>query len=214
MEYAGDKYLQLSEKWRRRQLIHKFLGIFRAYPVLWTTAQEADDDFFYKMPNGGQTIFDAASNPWKNVATWTAAADPYKHPLTALMEYASTSDPNGIDATTSSFKNVAGHNWFAAQWSPGKSSQVDFRVPKDFWNSNRQTFNYEGVNDIYIAYFYNKTLDTGTLKGMDNAPYYVQWFNPKTNTYKIEARITPVNGNLSIGSKPDGQDWVFNAKKN
>lgn len=315
-KYSSD-YLKL--------LCRYWIARYGAYPVLWTTAQEVDNDLYYNMPNGGQTVFNAASNPWKGIAAWIASADPYKHPLTAHMEYASTTDPDGTVASTSSFKGIAGHNWFAAKWTPGKSNQIDFRVPKDFWNSNKLTVNYEGAydflwtkefgsraqgwiaflngmsgygygaidiwyynsdfdmetdsirdgdvitvadkqtkwnisvdfqtaihlgymksffnniawwnmtprfddtgwfvsnggfyslatisNNTYIAYFYNKTISTGTLKGMSDVPYVLRWFNPRTNIYASESTLTPVGGNLQIGNKPDEQDWVLLAKK-
>jgi hypothetical protein len=138
-EKYPDAYLEkLSRYWVAR---------YSAYPVLWTTAQEADNDFYYKRPIYGHEVFDAKTNPWKKVAAWVHSYDPHKHPLTGHMEYASTTDPNGTIASTSSFGDIPGHNWFAAQWSPGKSAQFDFGVAKDFWNSKKLTVNYEGSYD-------------------------------------------------------------------
>jgi hypothetical protein len=315
-QYSYSYLQKLSRYWVAR---------YGAYPVLWTTAQEVDNDFYYNRPGGGQTVFSAANNPWKAVAQATHSADAYKHPLTAHMEYASTTDPHGTVASTSSFKDLAGHNWFGAQWSPGKSNQISFAVPKNFWNNGKITVNYEGLydhlwtkhfgsraqgwnaylngmfgygygaidiwlynstydmdsdtvrdgetitvadkqtkwnvsvefpsawqmgymkeffnsiewwnltprfddiswfvstggfysistisNNVYVVYFYNQTVSTGTLKGMSNAQYEARWYNPRTNEYGAKSTITPVNGNHLIGLKPDGNDWVFIAVK-
>jgi len=138
-----DKY---SDFYLRR-LCRYWVARYSAYPVLWTTGQETDNDFYYMRTEAGQKTFDAANNPWRKVAGWIHSYDPYKHPLTAHMEYASMTDPNGVNATTSSFKDDPGHNWFAAQWSSSKSSQINFDLPKDFWKYKKPTVNYEGLYD-------------------------------------------------------------------
>ena len=314
------------------KLCRYWVARYGAYPVMWTTAQEADDDFYYDQPDQ-QKVFDATTNPWKKVAAWVHKYDCYSQPLTSHMEYASMDPVHGVNATRSSFKYIDGHNWFAMQWTPARLSQLDFSIPKNFWNCDvtKPTVNYEGSfdhfwtnslgarlegwsaylngvygfgygaagvwltindyatgdyagnydldrdtdseitmavkrmnwyegmqlpaanqlgfmhtffsaiewwnltprfddtvwfsnngsfysvasknNDLYVAYFYNTTTNTGTLKGMANVPYWMQWFNPITGVYGTAKTITPANGSYVIGVKPDGNDWVLKVYK-
>jgi hypothetical protein len=136
LSYYPDDYL--------RNLCRYWVARYGAYPVMWTTAQEVDNDFYYRQNGSGNIYWDAANNPWKKVAAWVHEFDSYAHPLSAHMEYSGLTK-----ASNSSFKNIAGHNWYAAQWAPGKSTQLDFAVPKNFWNDSvrKPTVNYEGLYD-------------------------------------------------------------------
>ena len=62
-------------------------------------------------------------------------------------------------------------------------------------------------NDVYIAYFYNKTLETGTLRGLKGA-YSLRWYNPRNHTY-TEPQSESCDGEYAIGEKPDTEDWVL-----
>ena len=50
------------------------------------------------------------------------------------------------DADASAFRNVPAHDFYAAQWSPSKTSQSNFRVEKDYWfnSQGKPCVNYEG----------------------------------------------------------------------
>jgi len=119
-----------------RQLSRYWVARFAAYPVLWTTAQEADKDFY-----GAYTPTD---NPWIIVAAAVGEYDPYRHPLTAHQE-----NTGSTRAGNSAFKELAAHSWFAAQWSPSLTGSPDFAVPKDYWESGggKPAVNYEGRYD-------------------------------------------------------------------
>ncbi|MDR2686581.1 MAG: glycoside hydrolase family 140 protein, partial [Oscillospiraceae bacterium] len=121
-----------------RRLARYWVARYAAYPVLWTTAQEADDDFYYKEQ---QPYYDAARNPWKIVAEAVGEYDPYRHPLTAHQE-----NSGHTQAGNSEFGKLPAHSWFAAQWSPPLNSAQDFAVPKDYWNNGggKPAVNYEG----------------------------------------------------------------------
>jgi len=117
-------YLQkLSRYWVAR---------YAAYPVMWTTAQETDDDYYGR--------FDIATSPWKTVFNAVHQYDPYLHPQTAHQE--NTGDTRAAD---SAYKDLAGYSWFSSQWAPYKSTQLDFSVPLDYWNysSTRPAILYE-----------------------------------------------------------------------
>lgn len=109
---------------------------YSAYPVLWTMGQEVDKDFYGH--------FETASNPYHKLCEYVNAYDPLKHPITAHMEATYYTNASG-----SSFKDLPGHAWFAAQWSPELSETVKFDVPKDFWNNRygKPVINYESLYD-------------------------------------------------------------------
>lgn len=315
----SDKYLE--------KLCRYWVARYSAYPVMWTTAQEVDNDMYHGRLNGnGQDdnpYYDSTTNPWKLVAGYIKKYDAYRHPQTAHMEYVSFTS-----VSNSSFKNLQGHTWFGVQWAPEKIAQLDFKVPKDFWNNGqgKPAPNYEGLydhlwtlefgarmqgwtaflngmygigygaadiwlynstydmdkptvrdgitisatdkqtkwnvslefpsayqmgymhkffkeiewfnliprfddpawfsnngsfysvasknNELYVAYFYNTTnRNTGTLKNLANAQYTLQWYNPIINKYDIPITITVVDGNYTIGNKPDNNDWILLVKK-
>lgn len=130
----SDAYLE--------KLCRYWVARYSAYPVMWTTAQESDNDYYFER--GDHNYFDATTNPWKLVANYIHKYDPYKHPQTAHMEQTGFTLASG-----SSFKDLPGHSWFAAQWPPKKNGQLDFNIPKDFWNNGqgKPTVNYEGYYD-------------------------------------------------------------------
>jgi len=295
-------------------LCRYWVARYAAYPVLWTTGQECDTS-----PTGA---YSKASKLWQSVLQSVNKYDPYKHPSTAHQD-----NTNVVRASTSAFRNLSGHKWYAAQWSPTKNGQLDFSVPKDYWNNGqgKPAVNYEGFydhlwtneygarmqgwtaylngmyghgygaidiwlynstydtanatvrdgitvtvadkkikwnesihfnaayqmgymhtflskiewwkltprfddtawfqnngswysvasksNDLYVAYFYNTTQKTGTLKGLANVTYTAQWFNPRTNAYGTVSSFTPASGTYAIGNKPDTGDWVLIVKK-
>lgn len=295
----------------KQKLTRYWMARYSAYPVLWTTAQESDKNLY--------GTYDTTTNPWKVVFNAIHQYDPYQHPLTVHQENTSTTK-----ASDSAFKDLAGYSWFGVQWAPRKNGQLDFNVPKDYWNNGggRPSPNYEGHyenlwtndfgarmqgwsaylngmyghgygtqdiwlynstydealdsnifgitittamknltwqtskdlatstqlgtymktffssinwwqliprfdnsdwfanngsyysvasadNDTYVAYFYNATANTGTLKNMDNVPYSAKWFSPLTGAYTDIGTVTPCGGEWTIPAKPDTNDWTL-----
>jgi hypothetical protein len=129
-----DSYLE--------KLCRYWVARYSAYPVMWTTAQECDNDCYHER--GDHNDYDATTNPWKLAANFIYKYDPYKHPQSAHMEQIGFTVASG-----SSFRDLPGHSWFAAQWPPKKDGQFDFNVPKDFWNNGqgKPSVNYEGFYD-------------------------------------------------------------------
>jgi len=122
--YSAAYLDKLSRYWVAR---------YGAYPVMWTTAQECDNNLY--------GTFDIATNPWKSVLQSVYNYDPYKHPSTAHQENTSVTQ-----ASDSTFKDLSGYKWFGAQWSAAKNGQLDFNVVKDYWNKSgvRPVVDYEG----------------------------------------------------------------------
>lgn len=129
------------------KLTRYWVARYCAYPVLWTLAQECDDDFYFDR--GDQKTFDSETNPWKKVCAYIYKYDPYKSPITAHQEYASLDAVHGMNASRSSFRNLPGHSWYAAQWSPSLASRPDFNIARDFYENGqgKPVVNYEGRYD-------------------------------------------------------------------
>jgi hypothetical protein len=144
-----------------KRLCRMWVARFGAYPVLWTSAQEVDNDFYYDR--GDKGVFDAKSNPWKKVLRWVLEFDIYKHPGTAHMEFmGSKAEPKefppkeqrpkygyGVIASTSSFRDLPAHTWYAIQWTPPNNAGIHWPPLKDFWENGqgKPLVNYEGSYD-------------------------------------------------------------------
>ena len=153
---ADDASLEaLSRYWVAR---------FGAFPVLWTLAQEVDNDSYAEeWPH----YFDLHSNPWVKIAGYIHAADAYGHPLSAHQENAVKTSVTGMGTEVeegwgaSAFLSEdvareAGHNWWAAQWFPPLHETPDPGTVEDYWHSSRPAVNYEG------RYCYLWTKDFGS----------------------------------------------------
>lgn len=150
--YTDDSLARLCRMWVAR---------YGAYPVLWTTAQEVDNDFYFDA--GKNKFFDAKSNPWKKVLEWIHKYDPWQHPGSAHMELAGGKpEPKefppvdqrpkygyGVLASTSSFREVPGHTWYAVQWSPPNNAGIPWFTVEDFWKNGqgKPVVDYEGHYD-------------------------------------------------------------------
>ena len=130
---------------------------FGAYPVMWTLAQEVDNDFYAERSTNPP--YDWKDNPWVRVAEYIHRVDCYAHPLSAHQENAVHTSvtgkgvefeavhADGGGASVFASDVVAwrtGHSFWAAQWSPGltKSPRPDMIL--DYWLTNRTAVNYEG----------------------------------------------------------------------
>ena len=144
---ADDTALEnLSRYWVAR---------FGAFPVMWTLAQEIDNDFYHE--NGHQRVYDFTDNPWIKVAEYIHRHDAYSHPLSGHQENAwhttVTGRGTGAEGRDTGGASVfaseevarrSGHNWWAAQWSPSLIEPVDPGLVRDYFESSRPAVNYEG----------------------------------------------------------------------
>ncbi|MBQ9812354.1 MAG: DUF4038 domain-containing protein [Thermoguttaceae bacterium] len=142
-----ERYLEaISRYWVAR---------YAAYPVMWTLAQEADNDFYRER--GDQKFYDSNDNPWVKVAEFIHKYDAYRHPLSCHQENtlytsvtgAGSSEPSRDNGGKSAFcsEDVSartGHDWWAAQWGPNVAGQESGRTARDYWESDKVAINYEG----------------------------------------------------------------------
>ena len=128
---------------------------FGAFPVLWTLAQEIDNDFYSEQ--GHQNVYDFTDNPWVRVAEYIHKYDAYNHPLSGHQENSwyttvtgrgtGAEDRDAGGASVFASEEVAqrtGHNWWAVQWSPSLTAPVDPGLVNDYRDSSRPAVNFEG----------------------------------------------------------------------
>ena len=139
------------------RLARYWVARFGAYPVMWTLAQEADNDFYHER-RGGHNFYCATNNPWVVVAECLHRADAYSHPLTAHQENTKHTtvtgrgtEPGGPEkfGGRSAFADAAaaartGHTWWGVQWSPSLTASPDCDAARDYWADPRPAVNYEG----------------------------------------------------------------------
>ena len=154
---AEDKaYLQaITRHWVAR---------WGAYPVMWTLAQECDNDFYAEMAHNKHSWV-TGHNPWIDVAEYIHACDAYRHPLSGHQEGASFTTVTGKGTTAAKISKEGksmflspeitlrtGHDWWAAQWKQNINGLPNFSSAKDYWESPKAGINYE---DRY-AYLWTK----------------------------------------------------------
>ncbi len=71
-------------------------------------------------------------------------------------------------------------------------------------------------NNLYVAYFYNATSSTGTLKNMDpTGTYQAKWYNPRTGELvTINDSFTAPTGSWTIPLRPTAEDYILKVTKN
>jgi hypothetical protein len=201
-KYSGEYLEKLCRYWVAR---------YASFPVLWTTAQEVDNDFYHGRMRDGKDLnpyYNAETNPWKQVASLIHKHDPYKHPQTAHQEFSSING-DGTVASNSSFKDLQGHSWFGAQWAPAKESQLDFRIPKDFWynGQGKPVVNYEGHYDHLWTKEFGARMQgwTAFLNGMFGHGYGAIDIWLYDSTYDMENES--VRGNVTITVEDKKTKW-------
>ena len=154
--FASDMSEKLAEDDAYLEQIARYwVARWGAYPVIWTLAQEIDNDYYFER--GNHPFWNYQNNPWIKVAEYIHKYDAYNHPLSGHQEstVATTITGAGTGSNTSGggisvfFSNDvsqrAGHNWWAAQWKPSLIDQTsnDIAIAKDYWASPKVAINYE-----------------------------------------------------------------------
>ena len=156
---------RLTEKLGRdlpalERLSRYWVARFGAYPVLWTLAQEIDNDFLAErgMPCH---FFRWQDNPWVKIAEFTHRADCYGHPLSEHQESTGRTTIHGggkrvspvkagyVDHWCSSFENQTlrrqvGHNWWAAQMKFHPLGSPDWETVREYYADEQPAVLYEG----------------------------------------------------------------------
>ena len=134
--YLGGK---ISDE-KLELLCRYWVARYGAYPVMWTTAQEADNDYYEWS---GCTV---KNNPWKKVMKYIAAFDPYSQPMTAHQE-----NVGNTRVFNSAFADMKEHNWFGAQFTTQLNTGVDWNIVREYYDygGEKPVVNFEGRYDHF-----------------------------------------------------------------
>lgn len=125
-------------------LCRYWVARYCAYPVLWSTVQEGDNDFY------GWEGCTTENNPWLKVMRSISKHDPYDHPTTCHQE-----NTDNVRVENSTFGRESSHDWYASQWSSlaSNGTQLNWNMLKEYWNNpgSKPVVNYEGRYDHFWA---------------------------------------------------------------
>ena len=202
-----------------KDISHHWVARFGAYPVLWTLAQEIDNDNFAE--SNKSSAFTYQNNPWVKVAEYIHQFDAYQHPLTGHQEHThyTTVTGKGTNADvkvgisaffSSQVTQATGHSWYAAQWKPKDltiNAQIGDDVPKDYWNSPKVGVNYEGAYEQLATKNFGARAQAWItyLSGFRGYGYGVQDIWYYNSTY--EADTTANDGVDKITPKDKRMKW-------
>ena len=129
-------------KQQLEKLCRYWVARYSAYPVMWTTTQEGDNDYY---GYGGCT---PANNPWLLVMEYVAKYDVYDHPTTCHQENTGNTVVNN-----STFGEKKEHQWYAAQYTVNVADgqKPPFGVLKEYYfdKDAKPVVNYEGRYDHF-----------------------------------------------------------------
>ncbi len=151
----GNKLELMTRYWVAR---------YQAYPVMWTLAQEMDNDM-YDENHPGRNWWNYANNPWVKVAEFVHKYDAYSRPLSGHQESAIWTTVTGKGAyypkksndgrsvfADADVSERCGHTWWASQWKHHISKLPHFESAIDYWESEKVSVNYE---DNYCQFWTN-----------------------------------------------------------
>ena len=137
-------FAEVITKDKLEKLCRYWVARYSAYPVMWTTTQEGDNDYY---GFGGCTT---ENNPWIYVIDFIDKYDPYNHPSTCHQENAL----NTI-VKNSNFGVKDSHDWYAAQYTFDVCAdrKLPFDVLKEYYNNegSKPVINYEGRYDHFVV---------------------------------------------------------------
>ncbi len=144
-------------------LARYWVARYGAYPVMWTLAQECDNDFYYELDRQNHTTVE--NSVWIYLAEYINKYDAYNHPTTAHQEAypyvsasgagtSSTASNNGTSAFfNQSVTDRTGHDWWGTQWNiKFDNPSIPVVLGKDYWATSKVAVLYEGS----YAYLYTK----------------------------------------------------------
>ncbi len=136
--FAGNVTDEHLEK-----LCRYWVARYGAYPVMWATTQEGDNDYYGER---GDCAATPETNPWLKVFAYVQKYDAYDHPATCHQEHWSYTAVNN-----SAFDKLDGHTWYASQYNTSSKAQPAWNLLREYWNNPgfKPVVNYEGRYDHF-----------------------------------------------------------------
>ena len=122
------------------RLSRYWVARFGAFPVMWTIAQEIDDDTVRQRPH---IFYTSKDSPWYDVARFIHAADAYRHPLSGHQENTDRTVVSNSIFASAKARAETGHDWWAAQWHPSLKKNGNLEPVRQYWIDDRPAVLYE-----------------------------------------------------------------------
>lgn len=126
------------------KLCRYWVARYSAYPVMWATTQEGDNDYY--GVDRGDCAATPETNPWLKVIDYVHKYDAYNHPSTCHQEHWSFTSVNN-----SNFGQLESHTWYASQYNTPLNSSINWELMREYWNNpgSKPVVNYEGRYDHF-----------------------------------------------------------------
>ena len=184
------------------KLCRYWVARYSAYPVMWATTQEGDNDYY--GVDRGDCAATPETNPWLKVIEYVHKYDAYSHPSTCHQEHWSyTSVKN------SAFGQLESHTWYAAQYNTPLDSSLNWELLREYWNNSglKPVVNYEGRYD----HFWTGTEGSraqGWIAYMNGQVGYGYGVQPIWSIFWAQNGITDFTGKDESGEFKMDANWV------
>ena len=197
-EYFADKITDVQLE----KLCRYWVARYSAYPVMWVTTQEGDNDYYGE--DRGDCAATPETNPWLSVIDYLAKYDPYRHPATCHQENAVYTR-----VKNSAFGPKESHTWYAAQYTTQVSGGTNWDWAKEYYGNpgSKPVVNYEGRYDhFWVGTFGSRA--QGWLAYMNGQVGYGYGVQPIWSIFWSGNGITDFTGSDETGQFRMDADWV------
>jgi hypothetical protein len=184
------------------KLCRYWVARYGAYPVMWATTQEGDNDYY--GVDRGDCEATPETNPWLKVIEYVHKYDAYSHPSTCHQEHWSfTSVKN------SNFGKLDCHTFYASQYNTPLNSSINWDLMREYWNNEgmKPVVNYEGRYD----HFWTGTEGSraqGWIAYMNGQVGYGYGVQPIWSIFWAQNGITDFTGKDESGEFKMDANWV------
>ncbi len=183
------------------KLCRYWVARYGAYPVMWATTQEGDNDYYGER---GDCAATPETNPWLKVFAYVQKYDAYHHPATCHQEHWSYT---GVRNTA--FGKLDGHTWYAAQYNNSSKDVLNWNLFREFWNNPgcKPVVNYEGRYDHFWTGTYGSRAQ-GWMAFMNGQFGYGYGVQPIWNIFWSGNGISNWTGNDEWGEFNLDDNWL------
>lgn len=184
------------------KLCRYWVARYSAYPVMWATTQEGDNDYY--GVDRGDCAATPETNPWLKVIEYVHKYDAYNHPSTCHQE-----NWNSTTVGNSNFGKLESHTWYAAQYNTPLNSSLSWERLREYWNNpgSKPVVNYEGRYD----HFWTGTEGSraqGWIAFMNGQVGYGYGVQPIWSIFWAQNGITNFNSKDESGEFRMDANWV------
>ena len=184
------------------KLSRYWVARYSAYPVMWATTQEGDNDYY--GVDRGDCAATPETNPWLKAIDYVHKYDAYNHPSTCHQEHWSFTSVNN-----SNFGQLESHTWYASQYNTPLNSSINWELMREYWNNpgSKPVVNYEGRYD----HFWTGTEGSraqGWIAYMNGQVGYGYGVQPIWSIFWAQNGITNFNSKDESGEFRMDANWV------